>query len=534
MGTLVVTFAFPSDAQSFTATTGADTVGSWQSGDGTPSAGCLQLRISGRSKTNANNVYSRTLTFEAMGVPAGSTITGITSGSAYYRCREWVSGNVPGNNADFVRLTPSGQSAITIAGAASYTNISGWAVSSGVDSTGLSLPSITSCVIAWQADLSTGKNNSAAVTLACDLITFTVTYSQPTTANPPTVFGTGSAGSTSATTGASASAGTVAGTGFAHAVTASTPTSVDVNAPITGVVGTGNMRPAGEAAGSIPILSLNLGGAARISVTTPLVAAVSGVEGTVGQGALRIQDGSSGSIPIFSLNLEEYAQSDTVRKYTSDTFTPTLTEDTVDSITVTMFDRFAPRLEGAGVVQLSGGIFALIDGVEAAGSAGDITVRFGVGASAFGVQAVSEASNFVRPTTQVNVTLTGRTGTGLIGALSGDAGGATSTQLADVDATGSAGTISVRYGVSASASGVAGTGAAGTVAQAVPVSASLTGVAGAGAAGAIPTTGAASFSITGVYAISRLGAVIANPGREGSVIRRTNPGKGPRTVRVGR
>lgn len=188
MATQVVTFAFASDAESFTPTTGGQTTGSWQSADGTPSNGCLQFRIDGKNKTNANNTYSRTLTFEDMGVPASSTITAINTASCYTKCREWNVGSATGNQSDGVTLAPSGYSTVEIAAASSeFTATTAWAQQTGAGASSLSIPSATSCTVTWQADCSTGSNNGAYVTIGCDLITFTVVYDPAVTDTPITV-----------------------------------------------------------------------------------------------------------------------------------------------------------------------------------------------------------------------------------------------------------------------------------------------------------------------------------------------------------
>ena len=88
MASVVKTFHWTTDADSFTffetgSTTDSD--GTWQASGGDADAGCLECTEGGVNANARNSAgtmgWSRTLTFEDMGVPSGATVTGITSAS---------------------------------------------------------------------------------------------------------------------------------------------------------------------------------------------------------------------------------------------------------------------------------------------------------------------------------------------------------------------------------------------------------------------------------------------------------------------
>lgn len=187
MATLNVSFTFDADSESFTANTNQGVVAQWQSADGDPANGCLEGRITGKNQNVAGNDWTRQLTFEDMGVPAGATITAISAASMMTRCSEYNTGTGT-NQSQGCLLTPSGQTAIEIAAAsANFTGTTAWAQQTGAGATGLSLPSDTSCQLQWLFDLRTANSASAAVTIRGDTIAFTIEYDEDL-AGPEVVF----------------------------------------------------------------------------------------------------------------------------------------------------------------------------------------------------------------------------------------------------------------------------------------------------------------------------------------------------------
>jgi Na+-transporting NADH:ubiquinone oxidoreductase subunit NqrB len=178
MPTLNVFFTFDTTSEGFTSTSAASVTGDWFSGDGHPSSGSLQKRITGKNQNTTGNIWTRTLTFETMGVPAGATITAITAGSSWSRCNEYVTGS--GTNQQVGVSLIVGGNTYSISGAsANFTAVSDWAQQTGTNATGLSLASTASCEIRSVCDLRTGASASAAVSILVDTIAFTVTYDTP-------------------------------------------------------------------------------------------------------------------------------------------------------------------------------------------------------------------------------------------------------------------------------------------------------------------------------------------------------------------
>ncbi len=206
MSTLVVTFAFASDAQSFSGTAGAASVLSYDGAVGNP-AGALKSRITGKNKSNANN-WARTLTYEAMGIPANSVITGITAASMQSKCTEYATGASSTHGS--VTLV-DGATTVTLSSTRNFTTTdANFVTTNGVDSTGLSKPSNNSVTITINNTLATGNSTSAAVTLYQDQLTFTITY---TTTLSDSSTEAGSAADAPSSAATFASADTEAGSG---------------------------------------------------------------------------------------------------------------------------------------------------------------------------------------------------------------------------------------------------------------------------------------------------------------------------------
>lgn len=172
MTTLALTFTFIADAQGFTATPGAATTMAYDAATGNP-AGCLSQSITGKNLSN-NNKWELITTYEALGVPKGSTVTGITSASCTTSCTAYTTGLSSGTGATFL----DGATTVTLASNKTFTGTYVYAGNgqTGIDNTGMSSPSSNSVTIRWSATLATGNSSSANVVLKQDLMAFTITY----------------------------------------------------------------------------------------------------------------------------------------------------------------------------------------------------------------------------------------------------------------------------------------------------------------------------------------------------------------------
>src|SRR5579859_6452634 len=142
MSTLVVTFAFPSDAQSFVSTRGTRVTMAWDGANGNP-VGSLSSTRSVKGASSAASKWARTLTYEAMGVPVNSTITCITAGSLQSKCTAFTSAG-SGNLSGTATLV-DGATTATLSAARSITATdSSFVTTTGTDLTGLSKPSSNS------------------------------------------------------------------------------------------------------------------------------------------------------------------------------------------------------------------------------------------------------------------------------------------------------------------------------------------------------------------------------------------------------
>lgn len=175
MATLVVTFNFATTAESFSATEGSGVTLTHITSDGNPS-GSLQSALATKNRTSSSD-WARTLTWEDMGVPSGSLITGVTGASCDFKCTAATAiGTNTAGNVDLV----DGANTIVLSAAATFTTTHGsWQTSTGTDATGLSLDSGNSVDITINNILDTNNTNGANVTLLQDVLTFTITYDAP-------------------------------------------------------------------------------------------------------------------------------------------------------------------------------------------------------------------------------------------------------------------------------------------------------------------------------------------------------------------
>jgi hypothetical protein len=264
MATLNVTFAFASDAQGFTANAGAQSTLTWNGTQGNP-VGSLQASASGSNVSNSNS-WTLATTFEALGVPAGSTITGITGASMQSMCTAYGGAQSTAGN---VTLS-DGATVATLAAARSFTATdASWQTSSGTDLTGLSLASADSITIAIKNALATAHGGGNTVTLLQDQLGLTVTYTAGAigatlnaTVADAALAAAGEA-PTAATAGVTLAAATLAGTAAAPA-----------GAALNAALGAAALAAAGTATGPIDAaLAATLGDATAAAAGAAVVAA---------------------------------------------------------------------------------------------------------------------------------------------------------------------------------------------------------------------------------------------------------------------
>ena len=174
MANVVKTFAFATTADGFTHSGSA--TAAFTSGDGNP-AGSLRMGVTGRN-TAGSGTWTWTGTFEDLGVPAGTTVTGYSAASFDHRCSVWNVGGSP--NQVGAWSINDGTARTLVTATANYTGTTSWAnrsASPGV--TGLSLPSNTSVSLTLGYSIKDGNNASAAVTVGADNLSLTVEYEIP-------------------------------------------------------------------------------------------------------------------------------------------------------------------------------------------------------------------------------------------------------------------------------------------------------------------------------------------------------------------
>jgi hypothetical protein len=176
MSTLNVSYQFNSDTQGFTFTNlGPGTwTGSWNSSFGNPS-GSLQAH---KTIPSSEGQWVLNTTWNSIGVPSGSTISGVTSAS--YDNWLHASGLAGFAGVNYLSLV-DGSTNINIGGTRSIFNAndSSWTTTGGTDSLGLSLPASDS--ITLTADVAGGTSGAPGADVWLDNIKFTVTYNTPYT-----------------------------------------------------------------------------------------------------------------------------------------------------------------------------------------------------------------------------------------------------------------------------------------------------------------------------------------------------------------
>lgn len=174
------TFSFPSDVEGFIFTSGGKSSGSYSSSVGNP-AGSLMTSSVGRNSADTSN-WTWTGTWEAMGIPAGSTVTQIRLNQAYSRVTVW-------DTVDAITIGPyklkdvSGIDQATLWSGRNPTGVeASWVATGqqsdqGVPSALQASNSTIKLYLERSIDLANDKNVGA--TLYDDEINFVVTYTPP-------------------------------------------------------------------------------------------------------------------------------------------------------------------------------------------------------------------------------------------------------------------------------------------------------------------------------------------------------------------
>jgi hypothetical protein len=148
------TFRFDIDAEGWVSSTfSGTTTGGWIGTDGNPDAGCYEVNSFGlNTHTDYADWYG---TFEDLGVPSGTTVTGITLTSVRTKIVEVGTSGAVGVGP-FYLSEPDGTNIATLwAGRSSSTNETSWTTSSGTEQT-ISLPSNTSIRLQFFTSLDSG------------------------------------------------------------------------------------------------------------------------------------------------------------------------------------------------------------------------------------------------------------------------------------------------------------------------------------------------------------------------------------------
>lgn len=124
--TLTKTFNFATGSEGWVGNDGADTTDSYQSDDGNP-AGSLQSMITGGNKTNANaGWYISGITWESLGVPAGSTINSV-DGKYDWRCSEYNRGDPDSASGNLFITDSADGNSTTLETRVTFSGTTSWA-----------------------------------------------------------------------------------------------------------------------------------------------------------------------------------------------------------------------------------------------------------------------------------------------------------------------------------------------------------------------------------------------------------------------
>ena len=192
MSTLVKTFSFATDAESFVASNQGQATLTYSSGSGNP-AGSLFYDNDGNGFSSPNALWTWTGTYEDLGIPASSTITDITTTSADVQCPVAVKIITAAVNS--VTMT---NPILTLSPGRSWAaSDATWYPDTGSNATGLSIASNSTVTIVVDSTLINQSNPQGDIQIYVDNIQFTITYDGPTVyQGTASVTGTGSLNAT--------------------------------------------------------------------------------------------------------------------------------------------------------------------------------------------------------------------------------------------------------------------------------------------------------------------------------------------------
>ena len=171
----LVNYNFTLNAQSFAATPGTHSVMAWASGN----SGSLSTRTSGTNTPSItdNNHWTLSTTWQGIGIPAGSTVTAVTSCRISAQCIVYTNGSA--SSAGPTTIVDGGTT-IAMTSGFRFTATHALVEQSGAGATGLSLPSSDSISINIMSAVANGSSKPASVILQQTQLGFLVTYTPPT------------------------------------------------------------------------------------------------------------------------------------------------------------------------------------------------------------------------------------------------------------------------------------------------------------------------------------------------------------------
>ena len=165
-------FSFAITTEGWAFTTIANATGLYVGGSGNP-AGSLQIGNLGRNKIDQSSYWEWTGTFEDLGVPSGSTISGYSSSALYHSCTVFNVVDVLTSGAFTIN---DGVLRTLVAGSSlSATTTFATATQAG-SVAGLSLPSTTPITLRIMSDSVLANNAAAETTVLLDNVTIGVDY----------------------------------------------------------------------------------------------------------------------------------------------------------------------------------------------------------------------------------------------------------------------------------------------------------------------------------------------------------------------
>lgn len=190
MGSVTVLFDFGSGLQGFTANPGTsctltrDTIGGHGSAKDGSTIGCLSNVRAVKAATSATSTWTQTLSYNAMGVPTGAIVTGISSPLMQYSLTNATSPGASGQTHGAVTLNDGVNTSFNLSaqvtGITTVDATGTYHTSNGTGTTFIPVASSASATITISNTLSNANTTGSTVTLLQDSLTFTVTYIVPT------------------------------------------------------------------------------------------------------------------------------------------------------------------------------------------------------------------------------------------------------------------------------------------------------------------------------------------------------------------